>query len=70
MADHTHAGAAGYPQAFVSDILADAQDHGCRTYGIAGLQGTGKSTLSAQMADLAADRGRRVVPLVPGARRP
>jgi D-glycerate 3-kinase len=63
MADNTHAGAAGYPQAFVSTILADALEQRCRTYAIAGLQGTGKSTLSGQMTDLAATRGIRVVAL-------
>ena len=47
----------GYADAFVARILDDALDHGCRCYGIAGLQGTGKSTLSAQMAALAAGRG-------------
>ncbi|WP_199268689.1 kinase [Cognatiluteimonas profundi] len=54
---------AGYPDPFVADILADARGHDCRTYAIAGLQGTGKSTLSAQMADMAASLGRRVVAL-------
>ena len=63
MADPAHAGAAGYPPTFVSDVLADALDHGVRTYAIAGLQGTGKSTLSAQMTRLAATRGLRVVAL-------
>jgi D-glycerate 3-kinase len=50
----------GYADAFVAGMLDDALDHGCRCYGIAGLQGTGKSTLSAQMAALAAVRGLNV----------
>jgi D-glycerate 3-kinase len=50
----------GYPDAFVARILDDALDHGSSCYGIAGLQGTGKSTLSAQMAALAAGRGINV----------
>ena len=52
-----------YDEAFVARVLADADDHGARVYGIAGLQGTGKSTLSAQVAALAARRGRRVAVL-------
>ena len=64
MSSNTHAPAtAGYSADFVSNILADATGHGCRTYAIAGLQGTGKSTLSAQMAALAARDGRQVVAL-------
>ena len=64
MSSTTHVPAnAGYSDAFVSTVLADAARHGCRTYAIAGLQGTGKSTLSAQMAALAARDGRRVVVL-------
>jgi D-glycerate 3-kinase len=54
---------AGYPGEFVAQVLADAMDHGCRTYAIAGLQGTGKSTLSAQMAELAQRQGRTLVAL-------
>jgi D-glycerate 3-kinase len=50
----------GYADAFVARILDDALEHACRCYGIAGLQGTGKSTLSAQMAALAAKRGINV----------
>jgi D-glycerate 3-kinase len=64
MSSTTHALAtAGYPDAFVAAVLADATGHGCRTYAIAGLQGTGKSTLSAQMAALAAREGVKVVVL-------
>ncbi len=47
---------AGYADAFVAGVLDDALVHGCRCYGIAGLQGAGKSTLSAQVAALAAKR--------------
>jgi D-glycerate 3-kinase len=54
---------AGYAPAFVADILDDACGHESRCYAIAGLQGTGKSTLSAQMAQLAATRGQHVVAL-------
>lgn len=50
----------GYADAFVAELLDDALDHACRCYGIAGLQGTGKSTLSEQMAALAAGRGPNV----------
>lgn len=50
----------GYADAFVARILDDALEHACRCYGIAGLQGTGKSTLSAQMAALAVGRGINV----------
>ncbi len=50
----------GYADAFVARILDDALDHGSSCYGIAGLQGTGKSTLSAQMAALAAGLGINV----------
>jgi D-glycerate 3-kinase len=53
----------GYAARFVAECLDDALDHGARVYGIAGLQGTGKSTLVAQMATLAAGRGQRVVAL-------
>jgi len=52
---------AGYPDAFVARVLEDALAHDAGVYGIAGLQGTGKSTLSAQVAELAAARGLRVV---------
>ncbi len=50
----------GYADEFVARILDDALDHGCSCYGIAGLQGTGQSTLSAQMAALAVGRGLTV----------
>jgi len=54
---------AGYAPEFVAAVLDDALAHDCRVYSIAGLQGTGKSTLSAQVADLAARRGMRAVVL-------
>jgi D-glycerate 3-kinase len=54
---------AGYADAFVDAILADMQAHASRCYAIAGLQGTGKSTLSAQMVARAAQQGRRLVAL-------
>ncbi|MCY7354838.1 MAG: kinase [Lysobacter sp.] len=41
-------------------VLDDALAHCARVYGIGGLQGTGKSTLSAQVADLAKTRGLHV----------
>ena len=53
---------AGYAPDFVSGLLDAARDAG-KVFAIAGLQGTGKSTLSAQMADMAAQQGRKVVPL-------
>lgn len=64
MAHRTHPPSpAGYDPAFVATVLDDAQVHAARCYAIAGLQGTGKSTLSAQVAALAATRGLRVVVL-------
>ena len=53
----------GYAPAFVASVLDDALGHAARVYAIAGLQGTGKSTLSAQVAALARTRGLRVVVL-------
>ncbi|MBC7988762.1 MAG: kinase [Luteimonas sp.] len=47
----------GYPDDFVARVLDDALASDTSVYGIAGLQGTGKSTLSAQVAALAATRG-------------
>ncbi len=58
--------ARGYPAAFVDEVLADALSLAKRepaVYGIVGLQGTGKSTLSAQVAALAASREMSVVVL-------
>ena len=54
---------AGYPPAFVADVLDDMTRNDARCYAIAGLQGTGKSTLSAQMSRLAAKGGRKLVAL-------
>lgn len=55
----------GYPEAFVATLLARALalPGPCRVFGITGLQGTGKSTLSAQVAALAEARGLRAVVL-------
>jgi len=53
----------GYGADFVAAILDDALAGDDRVHAIAGLQGTGKSTLSAQVAALAAQRGLQVVPL-------
>lgn len=61
--DATHKPAAGYAPEFVADVLQAALDAGHPVFAIAGLQGTGKSTLSAQVVALAAARGRKVVAL-------
>jgi D-glycerate 3-kinase len=53
----------GYDADFVAATLDAARAGDRHAYAIAGLQGTGKSTLSAQVAALAARRGLRVVPL-------
>lgn len=60
-----HPAATGYPEAFFAAVLerAMALPGPCRVFGITGLQGTGKSTLSAQVAALAAVRGRHAVVL-------
>lgn len=55
--------ARGYPSDFVEAVLEDALYHGSRVHGIAGLQGTGKSTLAAQMVALARENGLRAVAL-------
>lgn len=59
---------AGYAPAFVSRVLEMAlerPDTGSRqpVFAIAGLQGTGKSTLSLQLAEAGRQRGLTVVPL-------
>lgn len=54
---------AGYEPDFVAGVLADAIGHGSRVHAIGGLQGTGKSTLAAQLVVLARDRGVRAVAL-------
>jgi D-glycerate 3-kinase len=61
--DAPHKPAKGYAPEFVDQILRAALDQGRHAFAIAGLQGTGKSTLSGQMADLAATRGVKVVAL-------
>jgi D-glycerate 3-kinase len=55
--------AQGYAPGFVAHILDLARASGERVFAIAGLQGTGKSTLSAQVAALAEQQGKRVVAL-------
>jgi D-glycerate 3-kinase len=67
MAPRTHP-PAGYPQDFVAHWLDTALALPRRrgtppVFGLAGLQGTGKSTLAAQMQALAATRGQRVAVL-------
>lgn len=62
-ADPRPAGAAGWPAAFVQARLAEALDHGRRVHAVAGLQGTGKSTLAAQLVAAARDRGIRALAL-------
>lgn len=47
----------GFPDPFVARCLDDALSGGARVYGITGLQGTGKSTLAAQVVALARARG-------------
>lgn len=54
---------AGYAPAFVADVLDDALARDCRVYSITGLQGTGKSTIAAQLVELASERGVRAVAL-------
>lgn len=62
--DPAHSGRnPGYAPQFVAQVLDDALAHGARIYAIAGLQGTGKSTLSAQVVALGRDRGLNVVAL-------
>lgn len=58
---HKHPGA-GYAPDFVSAVFDAALAAG-KVFAIAGLQGTGKSTLSLQLARLGEERGLRVVPL-------
>ena len=63
-----HKSATGYSPDFVASVYQAAQDQatqdaGGNVHAISGLQGTGKSTLSGQVADLAADQGRKVVSL-------
>lgn len=58
-----HKPATGYAPEFVASVYQAAQDAGQHVFAIAGLQGTGKSTLSGQVADLAAGQDRKVVSL-------
>ena len=53
----------GYAAPFVAGVLDDALAHGARILGVSGLQGTGKSTLAAQLVEAAAGRGVRAVAL-------
>jgi D-glycerate 3-kinase len=63
MADRMHPRTAGYPTEFVASVLDDALARDSRIFGIAGLQGCGKSTLAAQVAALACERGLVAVAL-------
>lgn len=56
-------GPSGFKAEVVADVLNDALHGGARIYAIAGLQGAGKSTLAAQVAALARERGLRVATL-------
>lgn len=58
-----HPTAAGFDAPLVERVLADALAPGVKVYGICGLQGTGKSTLAAQVAALARSRGLRMAVL-------
>ena len=58
-----HAHGKGYAPDFVAGVYQAAQDAGGPIFAIAGLQGTGKSTLSGQIADLAETEDRKVVSL-------
>lgn len=58
-----HPEPAGYAAPLVEALLDDALANACRVYALAGLQGTGKSTLAAQMVEAAARRGLRAVAL-------
>ena len=53
----------GYAPAFVAEVLDDVLAHDCRVYSITGLQGTGKSTIAAQLVALAKTRGLHAVAL-------
>lgn len=57
---------AGFPHALVEAALQAAlsiRSGGVPVFGLTGLQGTGKSTLAAQVAALARSRGLRVTVL-------
>ncbi|MCW5580105.1 MAG: kinase [Luteimonas sp.] len=53
----------GFADALVAGVLDDALANGARVYGVSGLQGTGKSTLAAQLVEAAAARGLCAVAL-------
>ena len=53
----------GFGEAFVAGVLDAALAHEARVFGISGLQGTGKSTLAAQLVEAAGARGIRAVAL-------
>ena len=53
----------GFADALVAGVLDDALAHGARVLGISGLQGTGKSTLAAQLVATAEARGLQAVAL-------
>lgn len=57
------AAARGFAAELVARVLDDALRPGVRVYGLSGLQGTGKSTLAAQLAGAARARGLRVATL-------
>ena len=62
--DPAHSGRnPGYAPDFVARVLDDALSHDARVYAVAGLQGTGKSTLSGQLVQLGRERGLNVVAL-------
>ena len=54
---------AGFSDDRVAAVLDDALRHDAGVYAISGLQGTGKSTLAAQIAALGRSRGLRVATL-------
>lgn len=62
MASDAHpAPSPGFADELVAGVLDDALAAGAKVYGISGLQGTGKSTLAAQLVDAAAAHGLRAV---------
>ncbi len=63
MSHLVHPPGSGYPPGFVDDLLARMRAHRGRIHGIAGLQGTGKSTLAGQLQRRAAAQGLVLVPL-------
>jgi len=51
----------GFADGFVAGVLEDALAAGAKVYGVSGLQGTGKSTVAAQLVEAATARGLRAV---------